>query len=218
MKFLDVPRSGSYQGLTSSRNRFGQYVRTRATPVNPSTTFQDAVRSRLAGNAQAWRSITQTQREAWSSLGEFFQRTDSLGQTYFLTGFQTFVLLRNNLQAAGDVVVTDAPLYAPPDPLTSVTPTFSVAALSVAYTPTPLLAGERAFISLSPPRSQGRAFEGDVRLITVTAAAAASPANVTAAWSARFGSAVVGQRIFVVVQRYKAGFLSTPILTSGVVT
>jgi hypothetical protein len=218
MKILDVPRSGSYQGITSSRNRFGQYVRTRATPVNPATTFQQAVRARLTAAAQDWRALTATQREGWSSLGEFIERTDSLGQAYFLTGFQAFVLVRNNLAAAGDAALTDAPAYAPPDPLLSVTPTISAASVSIAYTPTPLGAGERAFISMSPPRSAGRAFEGDVRLISVTAAAAASPASILAAYQGRFGTPVTGERIFVVIQRYKGGFLSTPLITSTIVT
>jgi hypothetical protein len=217
MKILDVPRSGSYQGLTSSRNRFGQYVRTRATPVNPASTFQDAVRARLAGGASAWRLLTQTQREGWSSLGEFFQRTDSLGQTYFLTGEQAFLSVRNNLLAAGDAVLADAPLYAPPDAILTVTPTFSVAAQTVAFTPTPLSAGERIFVYMSPPRSAGRAFEGDVRLIQVSAAAGTSPVTVTTAYQARFGAPVVGQRIFVVVTRYKGGFVSQPLMTSAIV-
>lgn len=217
MKILDVPRSGSYQGLTSSRNRFGQYVRTRATPVNPATTFQDAVRARLAGGASAWRGITALQREGWASLGEFFQRTDSLGQTYFLTGEQAFLSVRNNLLAAGDAVVADAPLYAPPDAILSVTPTLSAAAQSIAFTPTPLSAGERIFVYMSPPRSAGRSFEGDVRLIQVSAAAAASPLVVTTAYTARFGAPVAGQRIFVVAVRYKAGFVSQPIMTSAIV-
>jgi hypothetical protein len=217
MKILDVPRSGSYQGITSSRNRFGQYVRTRATPVNPSTSFQDAVRARLAAAATAWRNLTALQREGWASLGEFMERTDSLGQAYFLTGFQAFVSVRSNLAAAGDAALADAPLYAPPDAMTSLTPTISAAAFSVAFAPTPLGAGEKLFLSASPPRSAGRAFEGDVRLIQVSAAAAASPFVVTTAYTARFGTPVVGQRIFVVGQRYKGGFLSTPVLTSAIV-
>jgi hypothetical protein len=218
MKILDVPRSGSYQGLTSSRNRFGQYVRTRATPVNPATTFQQAVRARLSAAASDWRTITNTQREGWASLGEFFSRTDSLGQTYFLTGFQAFVLIRNNLAAAGDAAVSDAPLYAPPDAILTLTPTISAASVSIAFTPTPLAAGERVFISMSPPRSAGRAFEGDVRLITVSAAAGTSPQSILSAYQARFGTPVTGQRIFVVAQRYKAGFLSTPLMNSTIVT
>jgi len=217
MKLLQVPSSGSYQDLTHSRNRFGQYVRSRATPVNPNSTFQAAVRSRLANNASNWRSLTAVQQEGWASLGAMIERSDSLGQTYSLTGFLAYCLVNNNKAAAGDALVADAPAYAPPDPLTTIVGTATIATLSVAYTVTPLPANTRLFISASPQRSAGRMYEGDVRLITVTAAAAASPASIFSAYQARMGTPVVGNRIFLVGQTYFGGFLSTSLITSVVV-
>lgn len=217
MKILTDPTSGSYQGITASRNRFGQYRRTRATPVNPGSAYQLAVRARLQTNASNWRGLTDAQREQWAALGDQIQRQDSLGQYYTLTGFMAYLLVNNNKLAAGDATVSAAPLYDPPDPATSLTITATSASLSIAYTPTPLGAGIRAFVSASPPRSAGRAFEGDVRLIAVTAAAAASPANILAAYSARFGAPVTGSRIFVSLQLYNGGFLSTAIMGTAVV-
>ncbi len=217
MKILDYPRSGSYQGVTSSRNRNGQYVRSRAVPVNPGTTFQQSVRSRLSLNAEAWRALTGTQRDGWTALGLYFTRTDSLGQTYNLTGFQAYCSVNNNRLAAGDAVISDAGVYTPPAPLASITPTITSSSYSVAYTATPLPASTRAFISASPQRSAGRTYEGDFRLMSVTAAAAASPANILAAYQARFGNPVTGARIFTSIQTYFAGYLSTPIITSTIV-
>lgn len=217
MKILDVPQSGSVGGVTSSRNRNGQYRRTRATPVNPASSFQQAVRARMQQNADAWKALTGTQREGWGALGAQYVRYDALGQSYDLTGFQAYCSVNNNNLAAGNAVVADAPLYAPPAPIVSITPTATSASLSVAYTATPLAAGERLFISCSPMRSAGRTFESDLRLISVTAAAAASPANILAAYQARFGNPVTGSRIFFSAQRYSGGFLSQPLLTSAVV-
>lgn len=217
MKMLDVPQSGSTGGITSSRNRNGQYRRTRATPVNPASTFQVAVRARMQQNADAWKALTATQREGWGSLGAQMTRTDALGQTYDLTGFQAYCSVNNNNLAAGNAVVTDAPLFALPAPILTVTPTITNASDSIAYTVTPLAAGERIFISQSPMRSAGRQFESDFRLINVSAAAAASPANVLASYQARFGNPVTGARIFTSVQKYSGGFLSVPLVTSTVV-
>lgn len=168
-------------------------------------------------NADAWKALTATQREGWGALGAQYVRYDSLGQSYDLTGFQAFCSVNNNRLQAGDAVLTDAPLYAPPAPIATITPTATAASLSVAFTATPLAAGERLFVSCSPMRSAGRTYESDFRLISVTAAAAASPANILAAYQARFGSPVVGSRIFVSAQRYLGGFLSQPLLTSVVV-
>jgi len=217
MKILNYPSSGSYQSLTFSRNRNGQYVRTRAIPVNPSSAFQQAVRARLSTAAQDWRELTALQREGWATLGEQITRTDSLGQGYNLTGFQAYVLINNNRLAAGDVKVSDAPAHLPPDPILSVTATITAATYSVAWTPTPLLAGEKLFASCSPQRSAGRTFEGDYRLILVSAAAAASPLVVFSAYTARMGVPVLGNKIFTSVQRYLNGFLSAPISTSTIV-
>lgn len=217
MKFLAEPRSGSYQGLTSSRNRFGQYVRTRATPVNPNSVPQSAVRARLSNNAAAWRGLTDVQREGWASLGLSMSRTDSLGQTYTLTGFQAYCSVNNNNAAAGNALVSAAPALTDPGTLLTSTITLTAAAFSIAYTATPLSAGVRLFSYASPQRSAGRNFEADYRLIAVTAAAAASPHNIFTAYTARLGTPVVGNKVFIALTLYQAGFEGPPLLTSAVV-
>lgn len=217
MKYLDVPKSGSLQSDTYSRNRYGQYIRSRSNPVNPGTAFQTAVRSRLATYAGNWRGLSVTQREGWGALGAQMTRTDSLGQTYDLTGFQAYVSVCANLVAAGDAAVTDAPALEQPDAILTLTPTLTSASFSVAFTPTPLGAGERLLVFAGPQRSSGRGYEGDYRLVHVSAAAGTSPANVLSGYQGRFGSPTTGNRIFISCQRYHNGFLSAALTTSAVV-
>lgn len=217
MKLLDVPQSGSIAGQTSSRNRFGQYRRTRAIPVNPNSTAQGVARARLAQNSSAWRGLTAAQRAGWSDLGLSMIRTDSLGQQINLTGLQAYCSVNNERLAAGDAVISDAPALGTPDALTSATITLTAASFSIAYTPTPLGTGQRLFVFVSPQRSAGRAFESDYRLLAVSAAAAASPHNALAAYTAKFGVPIVGNRIFLGLQVYDGGFLSGPLYTSAVV-
>lgn len=217
MKMLDVPQSGSIAGVTSSRNRYGQYKRTRAIPVNPNSTYQGTQRARFGDMSQAWSGLTENQRAGWRSLGSQIQRTDALGQTYDLTGPGAFSMINCNNLDAGNAVVSDAPAIVTPDGLLTVTITTTGGTLSVAYTATPLGAGARLFSYASPQRSQGRNFEGDLRLIAVSAAAAASPANLLAAYTARFGAPVIDNKIFFSFQVYLTGFLSAPFLTSTVV-
>jgi hypothetical protein len=218
MKLLTEPRSGSYQGITSSRNRYGQYVRSRATPVNPDSSAQGVVRARLSVNAAAWRSLDDSQRAGWESLGAQMVRTDSLGQSYTLNGFGAYCSVNNNLAAAGDSQVEDAPALATPSAPLTATVTLTSASFSIAYTPTPLGTGERLFAYCGPQRSAGRQFEGDLRLIQVGAAAGASPLNVLAAYTARFGAPVTGNKIFLGLHTYLDGFRSGPLLTSQVVS
>lgn len=217
MKFLGNPSSGSVAGQTFSHNSYGQYVRTRAIPTNPATTAQGVVRARLALYAAGWRALTDNQRAAWRDLGLSMTRTDSLGQTYSLTGEQAYVSVNSLNAAAGNAAVADAPALVTPAALLTATITLTAAAFSIAYTTTPLAAGTRLFTFVSPQRSAGRFFESDFRLLAVSAAAAASPADVFTAYSAKFGVPVVGNRVFLSLQVYSGGFLSGPLYTSKVV-
>lgn len=214
MKILDVPRSGSYAGVTSSRNRFGQYVRNRSTPVNPASTAQGIVRARLAANAAAWRALDDTQRAGWESLGGEMSRTDSLGQTYTLNGFMAFCSVNNNLALMGSASVDDAPALETPSTILTATVTLTSASLSIAYTPTPMPTGTKLALFASPQMSAGRSFANDIRFIQISAAAAASPLNGFAAYESKFGTPVSGNRIFFALISMFGGFSSGPFLTS----
>jgi hypothetical protein len=221
MKILDVPRSGSYQGITSSRNRNGQYVRTRAIPVQPRSTAQLAQRGRQSLNAAAWRVLTTTQREGWVSLGANMTRTDALGQAYTLTGFQAYCSVNNILLLCASAALSDAPAVASPAAPLTLTPTITGGgspAFSVAYTTTPLATGVKGIVRASPQRSAGRTFEGDFRVMGVTAAAAASPLVILTTYQARFGTPVIGNKIFVQMSNAISGFESAPLITSVIVS
>jgi hypothetical protein len=171
----------------------------------------------MTTNAAAWRGLTDAQRAGWLSLGLSISRTDSLGSSYTLNGFAAFCSVNNNKLDAGDAAVTDAPAIVTPADLTTATVTLTAAAFSVAYTATPLGAGVRLFIWASPQRSAGVFFNGDYRLLSVTAAAAASPSNILAAYTAKFGVPVVGKRIFLSLQTYQGGFKGSPFNVAQVV-
>ena len=218
MKVLKDPQSGSAAGTTASRNRFGQYERTRAIPVNPNSTNQGTVRNRLSVNSAAWRALTDAQRAGWAGLGASITRTDALGQTYTLQGNQAYASINNNRAACGLAVVADAPAIATPVGLATATITLTAAAFSVAYTATPLPAATYLMLFASPQRSAGRSFEGDFRLIAVTAAAAASPHNLLTAYTARFGVPVVGNKVFLNLVTVTLGFESGPFITSAIVS
>ncbi len=217
MKYLGQPSSGSQAGTTASHNRFGQYLRTRAIPVNPRSTQQGVVRARMSANSAAWRSLTSSQRAGWTSLGGNITRADALGSSYTLNGFAAYCSINNNNVAAGNATVADAPAIATPATILTAVITLTAASMSIAYTVTPLAAGARLFSYVSPQRSAGVAFEADLRLLSVSAAAAASPAVLLTAYTAKFGVPVVGNRIFFSFVTYLGGFLSGPLLTSAVV-
>lgn len=218
MKILDVPQSGSVAGVTSSRNRFGQYRRTRAIPVNPNTTFQSAVRTRFAALTAGWSALTAAQRAGWASLASGITRTDALGQQYTMDGAQCYVSNNMVILDGAGTILSDAPAKVSPVALLTAVVTTTGGTLSLAYTATPLATGVKLHIFASPQRSQGRMFEGDFRLIHVSAAAATSPANILSAYVSRFGTPVVGNKIFFSCQTSISGFVSGPLMTSVIVT
>ena len=217
MKILDVPQSGSLAGTTSSRNRFGQYRRTRAVPVNPASAAQGTVRARMSANAASWRTLTSAQRAGWKSLGLSITRTDSLGQVYNMNGFMAYCSVNNVLDEMGSAALADAPELDTPDALLTVAITLSTVAFSLAYTVTPMPADTKLFVYASPQVSAGREFNGDFRFLFSSAAAAASPANILAAYTAKFGVPVTGNRIFVSLVAARGGFLSGALVASQVV-
>lgn len=218
MKVLVPPQSGSHDGITASHNRFGQYLRTRATPVNPRSTFQGLARARLGLASANWRALTDAQRAGWKDLGGQMTRTDSLGSTYTLQGNQAFVSINSANAAAGAAQVSDAPALLTPASMLTATITLTAASFSIAYTATPLATGVKLFTYVSPQGSPGKNFQSDMRLLAVSAAAAASPANVFAAYVARFGTPVVTNRIFITLVQFLGGFLGAPFYTSQVVS
>ena len=217
MKFLDTPRSGSMQGITASRNRYGQYLRARAIPVNPRTTFQAAARARLAANSASWRGLSGAQRAGWADLATQMSRSDALGSTYLLNGFASFVSVNNNLLLVGDARVLSAPALVTPPVIDTATIILTAAVFSVGFAATPLPAGTRLLAYASPQRAAGRSFEADLRFIVSSLAAAATPLVLTTAYTARFGVPVAGNRIFVSLHCMTGGFRSGSLLVSQLV-
>ncbi len=145
-------------------------------------------------------------------------RSDALGQSYNLTGFLAYVSVNNNQAAAGNAGITDAPALVTPPALLTAVITMTAATQSIAYTVTPLGSGARLLVYAGPQRSAGRNFENDLRLIFVSAAAAASPANTFSTYQTKWGTPVVGNRVFFSLRVYTGGFLSGALTTSQVVS
>ena len=83
---------GSIGGQTASRNRFGNYLRARTTPVNPRSSKQNKVRAVVQYLAQYWsNTLTQAQRDGWEVYAAAITRTNKLGAQIKLTGFNHFI-------------------------------------------------------------------------------------------------------------------------------
>lgn len=142
---LIAQASGSVAGNTFSRNRGGQYIRNRATPINPNTAQQIAVRSAFADLSNLWSEIlTQGQRDAWNTYAANVPVLNRLGDSIFLTGFNMYIRSNTSRMQAGIVRNDDGPTDFN---LGSFTPTTSVAkvtadAIEVSFTAADLWVNE----------------------------------------------------------------------------
>ncbi len=83
---------GSIGGQVFSRNRSGNYIRARITPVNPRSARQNVIRAVVQFLAAAWSTVlTQTQRDAWEVYADNIVRQNKLGAQIKLTGFNHYI-------------------------------------------------------------------------------------------------------------------------------
>jgi hypothetical protein len=190
-------------GSVFSHNRGGNYLRNKVTPVNPKTSYQVATRARFAQYSQNWRNLTAAQISAWNAATPGYAKSNIFGDLKNPTGLQLYQKVNNNLIASGGTAITSpaAPKGVSVVTLTSLTYTVGVPALSIVFAgPVPALTRVKVFAT--PPMSAGINFvKSQLRLISTLAPAATSPANILAAYQAKFGSVgAIGQKIFVAFQ------------------
>lgn len=103
---------GSVGGTTYSANKSGPYVKAWAPAINPRTPLQSNERRILSWVASEWRNLTGPQRagfDAWAALIGQVQ-VNSLGENYYLSGYQWFMRINIRLEIMGRAWLVAAPL------------------------------------------------------------------------------------------------------------
>lgn len=213
---LMVDGRGKIGGQVASKNRAGAYMRTKVTPVNPQTSYQTAVRALFASLSQAWRALTETQRDAWNAAVVNFQKTDIFGDLRTPTGINLFVRLNTNIINAGGTqidlppVITDTPQPVDFSAIADV----SGQTLAITFTPTPVPASTAYIVEATQQVSPGKNFLKNLyRVINTLPAAATSPSANGGAYTTKFGAIVLGQKIGI---RIKAVDLLTGLTSQPV--
>lgn len=106
--FLDSI-SGKVNGSVFSRNKGGAYVRGKGVVSNPQSLAQSAVRAVFGAISQAWRGLTENQRDAWNAASANFPYQNRLGDAKTLSGFALHQKLNNNLATIGEPFITNPP-------------------------------------------------------------------------------------------------------------
>jgi hypothetical protein len=195
-----VNMRGSQGGTTYSANRAGNYKKTKAIPTYRNTAAQQFTRGNLGDIAAEWRGLTGPQRDAWIALAATIPLVNSLGHTYFASGFNTFLSCNTSLLFIGVAFITAAPVSAPIVPLTTFSVIYDASAQSAiaTYTPTPTTAGQLMVVMASQQQSAGvNASRNILAKVAIGAAAEASPFTFTTGYLAKYPAALVtGAAVF----------------------
>lgn len=190
---------GKIGGHVASKNRGGAYLRTKVTPANGQTTFQNAVRATFTTLSQGWRALTQGQRDAWNAAVTDFSRTNIFGDLINPSGINLYQRLNNNLLSIGEAAISTPPLPAAVGACVLLSATNAVAAGTMTLVMDGAVPADTTVkIFATAPMSAGKSFvKSEYRQIGTMPAAEATPFNVKALYLAKFGSqGEVGQKVF----------------------
>lgn len=192
-----VDGRGKLGGHVLSKSRSGAYARTKVSGVNPQTSYQLGARSLLTALSQSWRALTQEQRDGWDNAVAGYAKTDVFGDLRNPTGKNLYTRLNVNLANAGQVMIEDAPNPVGAGAVTAGTLVITNGgAKTIAHTDD--TAGHTIQVWATPGVSAGKKFvKNQYRLISTFVGGASSPANIAAAYEARFGDPAVGTRVNV---------------------
>jgi hypothetical protein len=201
---------GSVNGVTYARNRFGLYVRSKASPVQPRTPAQTERRAQLTVLSQRWRTLEESLRAEWRALADELTRSDTLGLTYRLTGLQAYLQVNLWRALLGIAPVNNAPTQlAAPSPVSIVNFSFDTdqGILNIEFAPSPYQ-GALAFWATAPfSRGVNFVAPSRYRIVAVRKPAAfggnlGSPQNIGQAYTDKFGIPIdelAGKRIAVAI-------------------
>ena len=214
--------SGKLGGTVFSNNKGGAYCRVKVNPLNPQTTAQLGVRSSLTTLAQLWKTLTAPQQLAWNSAVGSFTTTQIFGSSKSISGISLFCKINQNITLAGGTYITTPPAVITVAPLTSISLTaVGGGAVTLTFAPTPVPANTVLQVKATNNLSAGISFvKNHYRTIEYVAPAASSPAVLTTAYDAKWGSPVTGSKIWVEVKVVSktTGLVSLPISTFAVVS
>lgn len=222
--------SGKGGSVVASHNRYGSYLRNRTIPTNPNTTSQQGVRGVFGGIAQAWRTLSQSQRDSWSNLSPNVPIPDSQGNPIVLAGNALYAKVNMLRDAVGDARIDDAPALDSPPTVTGLVISLDSVGPSIDFQPGTVIVGGAAtnnlIVRASAPRSPGRDYVGRSELKQIDVLPGnqsfAAPVVVTPEYEAVFGAgwlAQVGMEIVLELMPVSEnGLPGVPVRMQGVIT
>ncbi len=199
-----VGARGTAGGLIFTANKSGPYVRSWSKGANPRTALQATQRNRLTDFSKRWQDLTQAERDDWIDYADDppQELTNSLGETYFASGFNWYIRINTHLDIAGAAARDDAPTLTRPiaPTIQSFVARFTGAAFEsrIDYTGEGPELAELHGITARAFESSGRlAVAANFTSMTIAVPDVIDQVTFQPELEAAFGTIILDQRIFI---------------------
>jgi hypothetical protein len=218
MKIIDVPQTGKLGLTVTYPSRNGLIRRSWVVPANPRSAEQLVTRSRLAAAAQAYDNLTEEQQDAWIAAAAQEQSKPTLGQSGPLTGLQLYTKLNAALAIVGEPVVSTPP--AKPTFDANVVQSLEITNVTNVIAIKLVCSGSSDAFNLvraAAPQNSGTRRPMSIRLLGELPEVQTGKSDITALYTAKFGTPAVGQRIFIQSNQLEDGWQDLPLAFTGLV-
>jgi hypothetical protein len=218
MKALKSQQSGKRGTVVSFKNRYGQAERQHVIAINPRTPAQVRARSDFGRISARWRTLTETQRKAWTATAKDTPSRSRLGQSGPLTGCALFVKINCNLAAIGLPQVDMPPDFPSfeqnPVGELSITNVGGIIEIWLSVAGTPV---QPIIVSGAAPCSAGVSYVDHFANLGLLPAPTGGFSNITELYVAKYGVPPVGTRVVIRVRQQVNGWDDYPKAISAVV-
>lgn len=207
---LVVDGSGKLGGHVASKNKGGNYLRTKVTPTNPQTAEQSNVRSIFATISSGWSSLTESSRLSFADKIAEYSKTNIFGDLKSPTAKALYQRLNQNLLLTGQpkLTVCPSPAVIPTAALTSVVHDLID---SIEINTTGNCLGSKVIVMATPPLSAGTSFvKNKLRVIAIFSGSASFTEDVTDAYINKFGNITASDNIVFAVKFINANGQASP--------
>lgn len=211
---------GKSGGNVMSRNKSGNYVKTRVTPINPQTIISQPRRGYYSYLTQTWKTLSAANIVLWNAATVNYPRLDRIGNTYYPSGFNLYLELNLNVYDVGGAYLAAPPVKAIPPALPVITPVITLGppfTLTLNYASLLPVSTDIFQVFASPALSPGRStVTSQYRVVTTITNTGQAANNIGAAYLTRFPIPYIGSRIFIkAVNTSTAGSQGVVNISSG---
>lgn len=172
---------GTIGGVTYTANGSGPYAKSWAKPVNPKTGIQMIQRGYVAEQIQRWRDLSDAQRSDWASYASdpAQELTNSLGESYYASGFNWFVKINVRLKRAGRTLLDDAPTGTRPSANTTVEAVLGDGVAKITFDADSFNGNDAIIFTRGIPSSGKRVVEGNHRETRISTSVGAATTQIS---------------------------------------